>query len=210
MNNIDSDWCAYAFPACLICEQVTKIHLSEIKSTSCYFNPVILQTAQKHSGWWNVLGNFNTTPIARDKKQCRFPLQSPAGSFSLPPLDARRWCDHENGRGRDSRSQQWKEVTVALTRPSASESGRKRRSCVVRPGPQGSNSSLWPGWISREHPQSKPTEQRICNKSCSNTILIANDQVGNTPPVLSPDWTYCVNVLRCQREMLLTWLSIKS
>lgn len=79
-----------------------------------------------------------TPRLARDKKQSSTPLQTPAGSFSLPPLDARRWCDHENGRGGKSRSQQRKEVIVALTRPSASESSRKRLSCTVSLGLQGS------------------------------------------------------------------------
>lgn len=79
-----------------------------------------------------------TPRLARDNKSSVSPLRSPAGSFRLPPLDACGWGDHENGRGRAPRSQQRKEVIVALTRPSASESSRKRLSCTVRPGLRGS------------------------------------------------------------------------
>lgn len=68
-----------------------------------------------------------TPRLASAKKPSVPPLGTPAGSFSLPPLDARRWCDHENGRGKAPRSLQRKEAIVALTRPSASESSRKRR-----------------------------------------------------------------------------------
>lgn len=106
------------------------------------------------------------------------PLQTPAGSFSLPPLDARRWRDHENGRGGDSRSQQRKEVTVALTRPSASESSRKRLSCTVCPGLRGSARLYDRGeWAGPSSKRAGPTAD-TCDKPCWYTISIANDQVG--------------------------------
>lgn len=58
----------------------------------------------------------------RDKKSRLSHSEPPVVSFSLPPLDARGWFDHENGYGRGSLSQLRKDVVVALTRPSASES----------------------------------------------------------------------------------------
>lgn len=63
-----------------------------------------------------------TPGLARDKKSRLSHSEPPVGSFSLPPLDARGWFDHENGHGRASRSQLRKAAAVALTRPSASES----------------------------------------------------------------------------------------
>lgn len=88
-----------------------------------------------------MLLGFLTPRLTRDKKSS----VSPAGSFSLPPLDARGWCDHENGHGRASRSHWRKEAIVALTRPSASESSRKRPQLRGAFRATGLSSALRPG-----------------------------------------------------------------
>lgn len=111
---------------CLTCTQATKT-IYMLKLT---LDILIIQYYKSYSstvGGEMLLGIL-TPRLSSAKKPSVSPLGPPAGSFSLPPLDARGWCDHENGRGRASRSQQRKEAIVALTRPSASESGRKRLS----------------------------------------------------------------------------------
>lgn len=135
-------------------------------------------------------------------------LGTPAGSFSLPPLDARRWCDHENGRGRAPRSQQRKEAIVALTRPSASESNRKRLSCMVRSGLQGS-APLYKRRYEWAEPSSKQTGSTadMCQSHAAKPSPLQMTELGKLhlfPHLTGP--TVRVDVLCLLREMLLTWL----
>lgn len=89
--------------------------------------------------------------------------------------------------------QQRKEVIVTLTRPSASESGRKRLSCAVRPGLRGSarlyDRCEWGGSILKAQ---RSHSGYVTNRA---DISVANDQVGEkkkTTPLSSPDKSYRV------------------